>query len=125
MIARQYTQEQLNIIALEAKKELARRKYIDYVEYVHRGMWQPFRVHRLICQKLEDVFVGKIKRLIIEMPPRHGKSNTVTETFPSYYMSKYAVMGIRKNVIQVSYSGDLAEDFGGKNLSKVQECGYA
>lgn len=124
MIALKYTQEQLNLIALEAKKELARRNYIDYIVYVHKGIWKVYRMHHLLCQKLEDVFAGKIKRLIIEMPPRHGKSITVTETFPSYYMSKYASMGIRKNVIQVSYSGDLAEDFGGKNLQKVREYGY-
>lgn len=118
MINMQYDLEELKE---EARKELARRHYIDYVEYVHRGYWKPYRLHRFICSKLEDVFSGKSKRVIFQMPPRHGKSNTVTETFPSYYMSKYAAMGIKKNVIQISYSADLAEDFGAKNRDKVEE----
>jgi predicted phage terminase large subunit-like protein len=56
---------------------------------------------------------------------RHGKSNTVTETFPSYYMAKHAQRGVKKNVIQTSYSGDLAENFGRKNRDKVDEFGLS
>lgn len=104
-------------------KEKARRNYLDYCYYVHHGVWKPFSMHKLICAKLEDIFWGRSKRVIFQMPPRHGKSMTVTETFPSYYMEKWASMGVKKNVIQVSYSGDLAEDFGAKNRDKVEEFG--
>lgn len=117
------SKEQMKHIALEAKKELARRHYIHYVEYVHKGMWRPYPLHQLIAMKLEEVLEGENKRIIFQMPPRHGKSQEITETFPSYYMQKWAKRGVKKNVIQTSYSADLAEDFGSKNRNKVDEFG--
>ena len=62
---------------------------------------------------------GRTKRLMIFMPPRHGKSMTVTETFPSYYLAKFP----EKRVIEVSYSGELAQQFGKRNRDKVEEYG--
>jgi phage terminase large subunit-like protein len=44
----------------------------------------PTWIHEQICTKLQDVFSGKTKRLIIEMPPRTGKSETVCKKFPSW-----------------------------------------
>lgn len=64
---------------------------------------------------------GKTKRLMIFMPPRHGKSKTVTETFPSFYQGKNP----EKRVIEISYSGDLAQQFGKRNRDKVEEFGPA
>lgn len=116
-------QYNMDLIRLEARKELARRNYIDYCEYVHRGAWKPYPVHKLICDVLETVMYGKSKRIIIQVQPRVGKSNTVTETFPSYYMMKHAQDGVKKSIIQTSYSGDLAEGFGARNRNKVDEFG--
>ena len=61
---------------------MARRYYADYVQYVHMGRWKRARHLDLVCEKLESIIEGKTKRLMIFMPPRHGKSMTVTETFP-------------------------------------------
>ena len=113
------TKIQRQRIADEAKKELARRNYVDYCEYVHRGRWKPYRVHKLLCEKLESVFRGKIKRLIISMPPRHGKSQTVSETFPSYYICKNP----NKKVILTSRDDTLAGRFGLSNRRKIEEFG--
>ncbi|MCM1237739.1 MAG: phage terminase large subunit [Ruminococcus flavefaciens] len=115
----QITNQQRKLIAVEARKELARRNYLDYCEYVHRGKWRPYAVHRLLCEKLESVLRGVTKRLIISMPPRHGKSQTVSETFPSYYISKYP----DKKVILTSRDDTLAGRFGLYNRRKVEEFG--
>lgn len=115
----QITEQQRQQIAVEARKELARRKYVDYCEYVHRGNWHPYPVHRLICGKLEQVIQGICKRLIILMPPRHGKSQTVSETFPSYYVSKFP----DRKVILTSRDDTLAGRFGLYNRRKVEEFG--
>ena len=64
---RNLTEQQKRQIAVEARKELARRHYAEYCEYVHRGKWKPYAVHRLLCSKLEAVIAGQIKRLIISM----------------------------------------------------------
>ncbi len=113
------TLHQRQQIALEARKELARRSYIDYCEYVRRGKWKPYAVHRLLCSKLEDVLRGKTKRLIISMPPRHGKSQTVSETFPSFYISKFP----DRKIILTSRDDLLATRFGLYNRRNIEEFG--
>lgn len=115
----QLTEAQRKQIAVEARKELARRHYVDYCEYVHKGKWKPYAVHRLICDKLEEIISGKCKRLIISMPPRHGKSQTVSETFPSYYIFKFP----DRKVILTSRSDTLASRFGLYNRRKIAEFG--
>ncbi|SMG51480.1 hypothetical protein [Dethiosulfovibrio salsuginis] len=82
------------------EKERIRRHMVDYLEYVHRGKWQSARHLKLVCQKLEEVERGECKRLMIFMPPRHGKSMTVTETFPSWFIGKNP----SRRVIEVSHS---------------------
>ena len=96
-----------------------RRDYIRYCEAVHHGAWQAGRHHRLIAKKLEDIIAGKTKRLMIWMPPRHGKSMEVTETFPSYYLGHFP----DKHVIEVSYGDELARRFGETNRAKINEFG--
>lgn len=60
--------------------------------------------HRMICDKLNDVLRGKIKRLIINIAPRYSKSELVSRDF--------IAMGLAINpaakFIHLSYSGDLA-----------------
>lgn len=106
-------------IATEARYELARRYYADYVQLVHAGRWKRARHLDLVCRELENIMSGTTKRLMIFMPPRHGKSMTVTETFPSFFLGKHP----EKRVIEISYSGELAQQFGKSNRDKVEEYG--
>lgn len=98
---------------------LARTDYSFYLEYVYRGLYKHGRHTRLICDKLKEVELGDIDRLIITMPPRHSKSFTVTESFPSYYIGKSP----DRRVILGSYGYDLARRFGNENKRKVGEYG--
>ncbi len=109
----------LRALGEEARYELARRNYTDYVELVHRGRWKPARHLTLVCDELEKIVTGETKRLMIFMPPRHGKSMTVTKTFPSYFLGKFP----EKRVIEVSYGDELAKEFGEANRAKVEEFG--
>lgn len=106
-------------IAAEARYELARRHYADYVQLVHAGRWKRARHLDLVCRELENILSGQTKRLMIFMPPRHGKSMTVTETFPSFFLGKNP----EKRVIEISYSSSLAQQFGKRNRDKVAEYG--
>jgi len=103
----------------EARKELARRSYIDYIDYVHEGRWLRSKHLNLVCEYIEKVLSGDIKKLIISMPPQHGKSQSVTETLPSYYLGKYP----DKRVIEASYGDDLARRFGRRNKQKIEQFG--
>jgi hypothetical protein len=64
--------------------------------------------HKVLIDKLEAVESGKIKRLIVTMPPRHGKSEIVSVQFPAWAIGKNP----DRNIIEASYSADLAVDFG-------------
>ena len=111
------TAEQRKEIARLAKEELSKRYYSDYVEYVHHGKYRHFRHTRLICNELQRIADGEQRYIMIEMPPRHGKSMTVTETYPSFYIGKNP----DKRVIVASYSDSLARSFGRKNRDKINE----
>lgn len=104
-------------IPVGAKMELARRHYRDYVDYVHRGIYEHFRHTELICEALQPIAEGESKRILIEMPPRHSKSMTVTETFPSFFIGKNP----NKRVIASAYSDNLARKFGRMNRNKLAE----
>jgi len=60
--------------------------------------------HEAIAAALDDVLAGKVKRLMLFTPPRHGKTELVSKRFPAFALGKYP----DKNVIAVSYSDDLA-----------------
>lgn len=113
------TDRQRKQLAWEAQSELARRSYRDYVVHVHRGNYRHFRHTEYIADRLEPIAQGQQKYMFIEMPPRHGKSMTVTESFPSYYLSKNP----QKRVIAASYSDTLAKKFGRLNRAKLEEYG--
>jgi predicted phage terminase large subunit-like protein len=116
---RKLTADQRRVIAKLAKEELARRSFGDYVVHVHRGNYKHFRHTEFICEHLEPIANGEQKFIMIEMPPRHGKSMTVTESFPSYFIAKNP----DKRVIAASYADSLARKFGRLNRQKIEEYG--
>lgn len=62
----------------------------------------------MIAEKLEALERGDIDRLMITMPPRHGKSELASRRFPAWFMGRHP----GKSVIAASYNSDLATDFG-------------
>jgi predicted phage terminase large subunit-like protein len=75
------------------------------------AMCPDFRVakhHRVLIDTLEQVERGAIKRLMVFMPPRHGKSLTASCIFPAWFLGRNP----RRSVIAASYGAELAEDFG-------------
>ncbi len=61
---------------------------------------------QVLDRALCDVAAGRIKRLIIEMPPRHGKSKETSEYFPAWFLGKWP----DKRVALASYGSELACD---------------
>lgn len=76
--------------------------------------------HEEVAKGLEMIESGKIKRLMIQMPPRHGKSQLTTINFPAWYLGKHP----EKEIITASYSSDLAQDFGAKTRDLVNSDNY-
>ena len=69
----------------------------------------------LLASKLEGVAAGRIKRLMVFMPPRHGKSNLSSEIFPAWYLGHKPA----HQVMFTTYGQDLADGFGRKVRNAV------
>jgi predicted phage terminase large subunit-like protein len=67
--------------------------------------------HELLSRKLEDCYTGKIKRLAISFPPRHGKSRTTSVMFPAWAHIKSAARKMALEIIQAGYTAELSEEF--------------
>lgn len=67
--------------------------------------WKPAPVHRQVCNLVQDAIENN-KRIIICMPPQHGKSQICSIYAPAWYLWKNP----DKNVALVTYSAELAED---------------
>ena len=85
--------------------------------------WKPTKFHMFLCDAVQE-FVEKptdkaYEILVISTPPQHGKSKTITETLPSWFIMKNP----DKSVIEISYGNNLAERFGKANLDKVKKYG--
>ena len=73
--------------------------------------------HRLIARHLEMVERGEIDRLMITMPPRHGKSMLASEFFPAWYMGRNP----DHYVVTATYGQELADDFGRKVKNQLED----
>ena len=96
---------------------------VDFLKFVHT-MWPGFingRHHALMAKKFEEIADGKIKRLIINMPPRHTKSEFASFLLPAWFLGKYP----GKKIIQCSNTAELAVGFGRKVRNLVDSEVYA
>lgn len=102
-----------------AKRELARRNLLDFVRFrfpSYKINWH----HKVLAEALERVERGELKRLIVNMPPRHGKSELVSVNFPAWVMGRDP----DRTVIAASYGAELATDFGRKVRNIMDEEDY-
>lgn len=76
--------------------------------------------HRLIARHLEAVERGEITRLMITMPPRHGKSMLASEFFPAWYLGRNP----DHYVVTATYAQELADDFGRKVKNQIEDATY-
>lgn len=102
---------------------LLQTNYASYVDYVHEGRWKASRFHRFLCDYVQDFIERKTENpfdvLVIHCPPQHGKSMTITETLPSWYLGRNP----ENRVIEISYSEDFALLFGRRNRQKIETFG--
>lgn len=106
-----------------AEYELARYNYADYVRLVHEGRWKKSRFGRFLCDEIQAFVEHPTDRpydiLVVSVPPQHGKSMTITETLPSWYLGKNPY----HRVIEISYNVEFAKQFGRKNRDKIKYFG--
>jgi predicted phage terminase large subunit-like protein len=91
------------------KQEVARDTFLGFTRYV----WPAFiegRHHKVIAKAFERVIRGDLKRLIINMPPRHTKSEFASYLLPAWFLGQNP----EKKVIQASHTAELSVGFGRK-----------
>ena len=107
----------------------AKDRYADYVRYVHKYDTE-FKIavfQKYICDMIQDLIESKLlnsegepyEGIVLSLPTQHGKSRTVTETLPSWYLGKYPY----RHVVEVSYGDEFADKFGRRNKEKIVEFG--
>ena len=99
------------LIKLEKLKEreLCQTKFIKFVEKV----WPTFisgAHHKRMADAFERVARGECKRLIVNMPPRHTKSEFASYLLPAWFLGQFP----HKKVIQTSHTAELSVGFGRK-----------
>ena len=103
-----------------ARRALARKHMLPFVERFDSS-YQAGWVHKDICQRLEkfseDVYNRKSPRLMLFMPPRHGKSTLASVAFPAWHLGRNP----EHEFISCSYSGSLAMSFSRKVRHQLRE----
>lgn len=95
------------LIRLEAKKELARRSFWDYCKLRASDFYKEDRLYlKELCNKLQTFYEGDKKIMVINMPPRHGKSRTAG-LFVQWLLGK----SINNKIMTGSYNETLSGTF--------------
>jgi predicted phage terminase large subunit-like protein len=101
------------------QRELCHHRFIKFVEKV----WPTFisgAHHKRMAAAFERVASGELKRLIINMPPRHTKSEFASYLLPAWFLGRFP----HKKVIQTSHTAELAVGFGRKVRNLVDSEAY-
>jgi len=110
-------------MAADYMESLGREKAQDnFMDFVH-SMWPGFingAHHKVMAKKFQEIAEGKCKRLIINMPPRHTKSEFASYMLPAWFLGKFP----DKKIIQCSNTAELAVGFGRKVRNLVGSDAY-
>jgi predicted phage terminase large subunit-like protein len=100
-------------------RENGQKSFLSFV----KAMWPGFihgRHHAVMASKFEEIAAGKLKRLIINMPPRHTKSEFASYLLPAWFLGRFP----GKKIIQSSNTAELAVGFGRKVRNLVDSDVY-
>lgn len=109
---------ELRLAQLE-RVEACQDSFLDFV----RAVWPEFIAgehHRIIAEKLERVARGELKRLIVNMPPRHTKSEFASFLFPAWMVGRKPSL----KIIQATHTTELAVGFGRKVKNLLEREDY-
>ena len=82
--------------------------------------YSPAWIHEEIAKQLERIEKKEVKRLMLFIPPRYGKSELGSINFPAWYLGRHP----EQEIIVSSYSAELAQDFGYKTRNLVNSTEY-
>ena len=111
--------KKLELLNEKKTQEKAEQNFLDFV----KSMWPAFiegEHHKIMADAFERVANGELKRLIVNMPPRHTKSEFASYLFPAWFLGKYP----EKKIIQPAHTAELAVGFGRKVRNLISNDDY-
>jgi predicted phage terminase large subunit-like protein len=111
--------EELDVTVEAKQKENCQENFMDFVHKV----WPHFidgAHHKEMASAFERVARGECKRLIINMPPRHTKSEFASYLLPAWFLGKFP----KKKIIETAHTAELAVGFGRKVRNLVDSDVY-
>jgi predicted phage terminase large subunit-like protein len=91
----------------QVNQKLGRSSFLDFIQHVYPG-YKVGPHHRRLAKIFEDVANGRKKRVIVNIAPRHGKSEMISYLAPAWFLGNHP----QKKVIMASHTADLAVSFG-------------
>ena len=103
----------------EQVKKVGQNDLLSFADHVYPG-YKVGPHHRRLANIFEEIAAGKKKRVIVNIAPRHGKSELISYLAPAWFLGKYP----HKKVIMASHTADLAVDFGRRVRNLVADEKY-
>jgi predicted phage terminase large subunit-like protein len=100
-------------------QEHGKDTFLDFITHVYPG-YMIGDHHRKLAKIFEDIANGVKKRVIVNIAPRHGKSELISYLAPAWFLGKYP----HKKVIMASHTADLAVNFGRRVRNLVGSDAY-
>jgi predicted phage terminase large subunit-like protein len=100
-------------------QKVGKLSFLDFVKHVYPG-YKVGPHHLKLAEIFEDIANGKKKRVIVNIAPRHGKSELISYLAPAWFLGKYP----SKKVIMASHTADLAVNFGRRVRNLVGSDAY-
>ena len=115
--------QELLVLLEELEQAKSREKcHEEFMSFVGE-MWSAFihgKHHEIMADAFERVAKGELKRLIINMPPRHTKSEFASYLLPAWFLGRFP----DKKIIQTAHTAELAVGFGRKVRNLVNSNDY-
>jgi len=111
--------EEITRYEVEKLKQVGQNDFLSFVEHVYPG-YKVGPHHKRLAKIFEDIANGKKKRVIVNIAPRHGKSELISYLAPAWFLGRYP----HKKVIMSSHTADLAVNFGRRVRNLVAADSY-
>ena len=111
--------DEISRYEVEKLKQIGQNDFLSFVDHVYPG-YKVGPHHKRLAKIFEDIASGKKKRVIVNIAPRHGKSELISYLAPAWFLGKYP----HKKVIMASHTADLAVNFGRRVRNLVNLDGY-
>ena len=113
------TLELIKTYKTNVTQKAGKENFLDFIEHVYPG-YIVGKHHEKLARIFEDIAAGKKKRVVVNIAPRHGKSELISYLAPAWFLGKYP----HKKVIMASHTADLAVNFGRRVRNLVGSDSY-